>query len=420
MISRFCFNISIQENLKNILNILLFKKINFESDLKKELSRFYNNSNFYFFDYGRTAFFEILSEIKKKTKKRKILVNSLTLFEIINVIIYSGFTPVFVDNKSNTFNTEIDLNNYKSDLNQIAGIVVTHLNGANHNIIELKKQIQDHNNSFEKIYLIEDCAVAMGAQINGKRVGTFGDFGFLSFNIMKNITSYTGGAIIDNEKIIKFENIKYRELSKIDILKKVIFVFIIQLLNTKLIFPLFFKLIKYSHKYSFNFILKKYRTDFEVKIENNFPLRYCFLMHNFQKKILLKQFKDIETKQINRTAKSKIYFDSLKEIKNLHFPQDQFDEKNIFLEFPIICNLNSTKNKLFEYLLDKKIDIKNYYYKNCSEEKIYNTNHSLCSNSKKISENILMLPVHEKINKDYQLQIIDMIKNFFNQNNKAI
>ena len=163
MISRFYFNISIQENLKNILNILFFKKNNFEPDLKKEMSKIYSDSNFYFFDYGRTAFFEILSDIKKKTKKRKILINSLTLFEVINIIIYSGFLPVFVDNKKNTFQTEIDLNNFKSDLNEIAGIVVTHLNGINHNIIQLKKQIEYHNTDNEKIYLIEDCAVAMGA-----------------------------------------------------------------------------------------------------------------------------------------------------------------------------------------------------------------------------------------------------------------
>ena len=101
MISRFCFNISIQENLKNILNILFFKKNNFDVELKNKMSKIYSNSNFYFFDYGRTAFFEILSNIRKKTKKRKIIINSLTLFEVINVIIYSGFEPVFVDNKKN-------------------------------------------------------------------------------------------------------------------------------------------------------------------------------------------------------------------------------------------------------------------------------------------------------------------------------
>ena len=420
MISRFCFNISIYESLKNIFNIFMFKKKNFEPDLKKELSRFYGNQNFYFFDYGRTAFFEILCEIKKNTKKRKILVNSLTLFEVINVIIYSGFIPIFVDNKKNSFDTEIDLNDFKTELDQIAGIVVTHLNGVNNNIIELENQIQEHSKNYEKIYLIEDCAVALGAQINGKRVGMFGDFAFLSFNIVKNITSYTGGALIDNKKNIEIEKTKYRELSRTDILKKIIFVFIIQVLNTKLIFPIFFQLIKYSHKYSFNFLLKKYRTDFEVKIENNFPRRFCFFMHDWQKKILLNQFKSLEMKQIRRIAKSKIYFDSLKEIKGLNFPQNEFDKKNIFLEFPIICNQNETKKKLFEYLLDKKIDVKNYYYKNCSEEKIYNSNHPICLNSKKISENILMLPVHERINKNYQLHIADLIKDFFNRYDKRI
>jgi perosamine synthetase len=415
MISRFCFNISIQENIKNILSILFFKKNNFEADLKKEMSKIYNDSNFYFFDYGRTAFFEILSDIKKKTKKRKILINSLTLFEIINVIIYSGFVPVFIDNKKNTFQTDIDLNNFKSDLGQIAGIVVTHLNGINQNVIELKKQIESHNSGAEKIFLIEDCAVAMGAHIDGKIVGTFGDFSFLSFNIMKNITTYTGGVLLDNQKTIKFDNFKYRKSSKIYILKKAIFVFFIQLLNTKLIFPLFFKFIKFSYKYSFNFFLKKYRTDFEVKIENKFPTQFCFLMHSFQKKILLDQLKGFKIKQINRIKKSNFYFDNLNKIQNLNFPQSEFNEKNIFLEFPIICDAKKTKNELFEYLLDKKIDVKNYYYKNCSEQQIYSSYSPICLNSKSISENIIMLPVHEKITKDYQQKVVDVIKNFYNK-----
>ncbi len=415
MISRFYFNISIQENLKNILNILFFKKNNFDVELKNKMSKIYSNSNFYFFDYGRTAFFEILSNIRKKTKKRKIIINSLTLFEVINIIIYSGFEPVFVDNKKNTFQTDIDLNSFKSDLNEIAGIVITHLNGINNNIVQLKKQIETHNISGEKIYLIEDCAVAMGARMDGQRAGTFGDFSFLSFNIMKNITSYTGGILLDNQKMIEVDNFNYRKLSKIDILKKAIFVFFIQLLNTKLIFPLFFKFVKFSHKHSFNFFLKKYRTDFEVKIENNFPLRFQFLMHDFQKKILLNQLKDFEVKQINRIRKSNFYFDNLKKIESLNFPQDEFNEKNIFLEFPIICDLKKTKNELFQYLLDKKIDVKNYYYKNCSEEKIYGSYSSICLNSKSISENIIMLPVHEKITKDYQQKVVDIIKNFYNK-----
>ena len=41
--------------------------------------------------------------------------------------------------------------------------------------------IFDHNNKNEKIYLIEDCAVALGAKINNENVGVFGDYSFISF-----------------------------------------------------------------------------------------------------------------------------------------------------------------------------------------------------------------------------------------------
>ena len=60
MTSRFCFNISTSENLKNIYNIISFKEKDFENDLKDKMLKIYKNPNLYFFDYGRTAFFEIL------------------------------------------------------------------------------------------------------------------------------------------------------------------------------------------------------------------------------------------------------------------------------------------------------------------------------------------------------------------------
>ena len=233
---------------------------------------------------------------------------------------------------------------------------------------------------------------------------------------MKNITSYTGGILIDNNKEISFVDSKnYKELSKFYIIKKMLFVFTIQLVNSKIFFPIFFKLVKYSYKYSFNFFLKKYRTDFEVRIEKKIPSKFLYFMHSFQKRLLLSQFKDFKNKQLDRIKKSEIYFNGLKELKKINFPQTEFNEKSIFLEFPIICQSKKMKDELFNYLMDKKIDVKNYYYKNCSEEKIYNIYSSICLNSKSISENIIMLPVHEKITKDYQQKVVDIIKNFYNK-----
>ena len=65
MISRFLFNISFNDNIKNIFKLLSFREKNEHSDLEKKLSIIFNNSEFYFFDYGRTAFYEILNQIKK-------------------------------------------------------------------------------------------------------------------------------------------------------------------------------------------------------------------------------------------------------------------------------------------------------------------------------------------------------------------
>ena len=419
MKSRFFFNISLIENIKNIVSIIFFKNQDSDLKLREKMKFFYNESNFYFYDYGRTAFYEILTHIKKNTKKNKILVNSLTLFEIINVIKYLGFEPIFVDNKKNSFETNINLENEKN-IDDIAAVLITHLNGINKNILNISDQIKNYNSNHKtnKIYLIEDCAVSFGAIMNNKYAGSYGDFSFLSFNIMKNITSYTGGALIDNQKKIISEVNNYSELSRFDILKKSLFLLTLQLLNNRIFFPLFFRFVRYSQKKSFNFFLKKYRSDFEVSIENQFPKKFKYRMHILQKKILYNKFENISEMQKKRVSKAKIYYDNLKTLKELKFPQNEFTSINSFLEFPIICSSVDIKKKLFDYLLDNNVDVKNYYYKNCSEEKIYNQSVNICLQSKKISENILMLPVHEKIENSDQKIIIKYIFSFFKEKNQ--
>ena len=137
-------------------------------------------------------------------------------------------------------------------------------------------------------------------------------------------------------------------------------------------------------------------------------------MHQFQKKILINQFADFKQKQIKRIKKSEIYYGGLKNLKQLFFPQIEFNDTNIFLEFPIICENKKIKDDLFNYLMKNNIDVKGYYYKNCSDETIYNSLNQ-CINSRSISQNIIMLPVHEKINANYQAQIINHIVKFISK-----
>ena len=289
--------------------------------------------------------------------------------------------------------------------------MVTHLNGFNEDVLKIKEYTKNLDN---KIYIIDDCAVSFGAKKDDEYIGNLGDFSILSFNIMKNITSFTGGVLITNDKDFNFEkNIQIlNKNSKLDLAFKALFVILLKILNSKLIFPIFFIFIRYSYKYSFNFFLKKYRTDFIVSIEEKIPSKFLKSLDNSQIRLIKEQFKFLEKDHELRINNSKYYFDNLKNVNGLNFPQQNFNKQNLFIEFPLICKDQSYKEKIWSKSLSCFIDLKNYYYKSCSEEKIYSvyTHDEKKSNSNQISKNILMLPVHPKMTKIDLDKIISLIK----------
>ena len=76
-------------------------------------------------------------------------------------------------------------------------VVVVHLYGF---MIPDIQEIADFCKQ-NSILLIEDVAQAMGTELNGKKAGTFGDFGIFSFHSHKNITTLgEGGMIIVKDK----------------------------------------------------------------------------------------------------------------------------------------------------------------------------------------------------------------------------
>ena len=77
-------------------------------------------------------------------------------------------------------------------------VVVVHLYGYGANMPEITRLAKKHN-----ILLIEDTAQALGADIEGKMAGTYGDFGVFSFHSHKNITTLGEGGML----VVKDDNI---------------------------------------------------------------------------------------------------------------------------------------------------------------------------------------------------------------------
>lgn len=135
-------------------------------------------------------------------KGDEVICQSMTFAASANPIAYLGATPVFVDSEPSTWNIDPDLlrraieDRIKVTSRKPKAIVVVHLYGMPARMDEINAIA----NEFE-IPIVEDAAEAIGSEYAGCKCGTIGDFGILSFNGNKMITTSGGGALIcpDNE-----------------------------------------------------------------------------------------------------------------------------------------------------------------------------------------------------------------------------
>lgn len=142
----------------------------------------------------------------------EVIVPALTFVATVNPIKYVGAEPVFVDVDINTWNID-EKEIEKAITEKTKAIIPVHLYGNPCNMIEIIKIAKKHN-----LYVIEDATESLGASIENKATGTFGDFGVFSFNGNKVITTGGGGMVVSNETS-KIEHIRFlinqaRDVSK--------------------------------------------------------------------------------------------------------------------------------------------------------------------------------------------------------------
>jgi dTDP-4-amino-4,6-dideoxygalactose transaminase len=131
----------------------------------------------------------------------EIIVPSFSFISTANSVSFVGSTPVFGDIEENTFGLDPKLIT-KSISQKTKAVVPMDYGGISCKINEIKDVAQNNN-----LVLIEDSAEALGASINGKKVGSIADSSIFSFCGNKVLTTGEGGAIVTNDKAI-FEKIK--------------------------------------------------------------------------------------------------------------------------------------------------------------------------------------------------------------------
>jgi dTDP-4-amino-4,6-dideoxygalactose transaminase len=131
----------------------------------------------------------------------EVIVPSFTFIATANAPLFVGAKPVFADIEDSTFG--LDPNDVERKITRrTKAIMPIHYGGLPCRIKELRKIAQEYN-----LLLIEDAAESLGASVDGRKVGSFGDAAMFSFCGNKVITTGEGGIIVTNSSEI-YERLK--------------------------------------------------------------------------------------------------------------------------------------------------------------------------------------------------------------------
>lgn len=147
----------------------------------------------------------------------EILFPAYSLGELVPFLQSAGYKIVPIDVDPDTFN--IDLSAVKAGVSvNTKAIVLAHILGAPCDIEEIMKFATERS-----ILVLEDCAHALGAKVNGRKVGSFGDAAIFSLEVNKGVPTYGGGMLVTgNHAIYSYavDIISSRKKSKYPALKK--------------------------------------------------------------------------------------------------------------------------------------------------------------------------------------------------------
>lgn len=149
-------------------------------------------------------------------KDDEVLCQSFTFAASANPVVYQGATPVFVDSEPETYNMDPQLLE-EAIKDRIAktgkkpkAIIPVYLYGMPARIDEIMEIACRY-----EIPVLEDAAEGFGSRYKGQVCGTFGDYGVMSFNGNKMITTSGGGALIcpneETKKRVMFYATQARE-----------------------------------------------------------------------------------------------------------------------------------------------------------------------------------------------------------------
>ncbi|MGB9613021.1 MAG: DegT/DnrJ/EryC1/StrS family aminotransferase [Candidatus Margulisiibacteriota bacterium] len=289
----------------------------------------------------------------------EVITSPFTFVATAEAIAYCGAVPVFADIEPKTYNISPKEIERKITLKTKA-ILPVHLYGQ---VCQMEKimEIAKSNN----LKVIEDCAQSLGAEYLGKKAGSFGDAGGISFFPTKNIGCFgDGGMVVTNSEEIA---------EKIKTLR--------------------------GHGSR-----KTYHYDI---------IGYNSRLDEIQAAILRRKLPYLEEFIRKRRKNANLYRKWLKDIPQITLPEENSNAKHTFNQFTI---RTKDRNALFEYLKTREIGAMVYYPLSLHLQKAFDYlgyKPGDFPESERAQEEVISLPIYPELTASEIEQVCVAINNFY-------
>jgi len=363
-----------EEDLKNVTKVI--KRGSYWAtgpeikEFEKKIAEYVGAKYAITFNSGTSALHALLLAYDLK-QGDEVIVPSFTFIATANAPLFVGAKPVFAEIEDRTYG--LDPEDVKKRITpKTKAIIPIHYGGCPCLIRELKEIAEDRN-----LLLIEDAAESLGAKINDKKVGTFGDSAMFSFCQNKVISTGEGGAITTDSKEI------YEKL----------------------------KLIR-SHG----------RLETQDYFSSTGSMDYVTQGYNFRMPTMnaalgLSQLKKIDKVIKMRRDKAEYMTKKLSRIKEITLPTAPPDYFHVYQMYTIRINdTNQIRDKLIQYLAEKGIMSK-VYFDPIHLTHFYRNKFGFKKDdlpiTEKISKQVLSLPLYPTLTEKEIDYITNNIYNFF-------
>ena len=299
----------------------------------------------------------------------EVIVPSFTFISTANWPLMVNAKPKFVDIEEENFGLSPERVKVEITKNTKA-VIPIHYGGLPCKIVEINRIARN-----KKITLIEDCAESFGAKIKGVSVGTFGQMSIFSFAPNKILTTGEGGAICTDSRKI-FEKL--------------------QLIRS------------HGRKVNENYFKTSQLPDY-------ISIGYNWRMSSMTAALGLSQFDKLDRIIQLRRRHARFYVLKLKKIKEVTLSDEPKDHLHVYQLFTIQLKNNLIRNKLQKFLAGKGIMTK-VFFEPIHLSKFYRKSgfgKKSLSNTEKISQTVLSLPIFPGLKSEEITHICDSIKEFF-------